>query len=31
VGAQTRILPVARALLPPVVRLLLRWIARVYR
>ena len=31
VGAQTRILPVARALLPPVVRLALRWIARVYR
>ena len=31
VGAQSRILPVARALLPPVVRLALRWIARVYR
>ena len=31
VGAQTRILPVARALLPPVVRMALRWIARVYR
>jgi len=31
VGAQTRILPVARALLPPVVRLALLWIARVYR
>jgi len=31
VGAQTRILPVIRALLPPVVRLALRWIARVYR
>ena len=31
VGAQTRVLPVARALLPPVVRLVLRWIARVYR
>jgi uncharacterized protein len=31
VGAQTRILPVVRALLPPVVRLSLRWIARVYR
>lgn len=31
VGAQTRILPVVRALLPPVVRLALRWIARVYR
>jgi uncharacterized protein len=30
VGAQTRILPVARALLPPVVRIALRWIARVY-
>jgi uncharacterized protein len=30
VGAQTRILPVVRALLPPVVRLALRWIARVY-
>jgi short-subunit dehydrogenase len=30
VGAQTRILPVARALLPPVVRVALRWIARVY-
>jgi short-subunit dehydrogenase len=30
VGAQTRILPVIRALLPPVVRLALRWIARVY-
>jgi uncharacterized protein len=30
VGAQTRILPVARALLPPVVRLALRWIASVY-
>jgi uncharacterized protein len=31
VGAQTRLLPVIRALLPPVVRLALRWIARVYR
>ena len=31
VGAQTRILPVIRALLPPVVRLALQWIARVYR
>jgi short-subunit dehydrogenase len=31
VGAQTRVLPVVRALLPPVVRLALRWIARVYR
>jgi uncharacterized protein len=31
VGAQTRILPVARALLPPVVRMALRWIARVYQ
>jgi uncharacterized protein len=31
VGAQTRMLPVIRALLPPVVRLALRWIARVYR
>ncbi len=31
IGAQTRILPVIRALLPPVVRLALRWIARVYR
>jgi short-subunit dehydrogenase len=30
VGAQTLILPVARALLPPVVRMALRWIARVY-
>jgi uncharacterized protein len=30
VGAQTRILPVARALLPSVVRIALRWIARVY-
>ena len=30
VGAQTRVLPVVRALLPPVVRLALRWIARVY-
>jgi uncharacterized protein len=30
VGAQTRILPVASALLPPVVRIALRWIARVY-
>jgi uncharacterized protein len=30
VGAPTRILPVIRALLPPVVRLALRWIARVY-
>ncbi len=30
VGAQTRILPVVRALAPPVVRLALRWIARVY-
>jgi short-subunit dehydrogenase len=31
VGAQTRLLPVVRALMPPVVRLALRWIARVYR
>ncbi len=31
IGAQTRILPVIRALLPLVVRLALRWIARVYR
>jgi uncharacterized protein len=31
IGAQTRILPVIRALLPPVVRLALQWIARVYR
>jgi uncharacterized protein len=31
VGAQTRVLPIFRALLPPVVRLALRWIARVYR
>jgi short-subunit dehydrogenase len=31
VGAQTRILPVVRALLPPAVRLALRWVARVYR
>ena len=31
VGAQTRVLPIVRALLPPVVRLALRWIARVYR
>ena len=31
IGAQTRILPVIRALLPPVVRLALRWVARVYR
>jgi short-subunit dehydrogenase len=31
VGAQTRILPVIRALLPSVVRLALRWVARVYR
>ncbi|HEX5848156.1 MAG TPA: SDR family oxidoreductase [Rubrobacter sp.] len=31
VGVQTRILPVVRALLPPVVRLALRWIARVYQ
>jgi len=31
VGAQTRILPVIRALLPPVVRIALRWVARVYR
>jgi uncharacterized protein len=30
VGVQTRILPVARALLPPVVRIALRCIARVY-
>jgi short-subunit dehydrogenase len=30
VGAQTRILPVVRALLPPVVHLAQRWIARVY-
>lgn len=31
VGVQTRVLPVVRALLPPVVRLALKWIARVYR
>jgi uncharacterized protein len=31
VGAQTRILPVVRALMPSAVRLALRWIARVYR
>jgi short-subunit dehydrogenase len=31
VGLQTRILPVARALLPPVIRLALRWVARTYR
>lgn len=31
IGAQTRILPVIRALLPPVVRPALRWIARAYR
>ena len=31
VGVQTRILPVLRALFPPVVRLALRWTARVYR
>lgn len=31
VGLQTRILPVLRALLPPVVRQALRWTARVYR
>ena len=31
VGAQTRVLPVVRALLPPVVRLALRLAARVYR
>src|SRR5918995_4435940 len=31
VGAQTRILPVVRALLPPLIRLALRWVARVYR
>ncbi len=31
VGVQTRLLPVVRALLPPLVRLALRWIARVYR
>ena len=31
VGAQTRILPVVRAMMPPLVRLVLRWIARVYR
>jgi short-subunit dehydrogenase len=31
IGAQTRILPVIRALLPSVVRLALRWIAQVYR
>jgi len=31
VGAQTRILPVLRALLPPVIRLALRWVAHVYR
>lgn len=30
IGVQTRILPVVRALLPSVVRLALRWIARVY-
>ena len=31
VGAQTRILPVVRAVLPSVVRLALRWIASLYR
>lgn len=31
IGLQTRILPVVRALLPPVVRLALKWVARVYR
>jgi uncharacterized protein len=31
IGAQTRILPVIRALMPPLVRQALRWIARVYR
>ncbi len=31
VGIQTRVLPLVRALLPPVVRLALKWIARVYR
>jgi short-subunit dehydrogenase len=31
VGSQTRILPLARALLPPLIRLALRWVARVYR
>ncbi len=31
VGVQTRLLPVVRALFPPMVRLALRWIARVYR
>ena len=31
IGVQTLILPTIRALLPPLVRLALRWIARVYR
>jgi short-subunit dehydrogenase len=31
IGIQTRLLPVIRALLPPLVRLTLRWVARVYR
>jgi uncharacterized protein len=31
IGVQTRVLPVIRALLPSVVRLALRWTARVYR
>jgi uncharacterized protein len=31
VGAQTRILPIIRVLLPPVIRMALRWVARVYR
>lgn len=31
VGLQTRLLPVMRVLCPPLVRLALRWIARVYR
>lgn len=31
VGLQTRIMPVVRVLLPPVVRLALRWVARLYR
>ena len=31
IGAQTWILPLIRALMPPLVRQALRWIARVYR
>lgn len=31
VGFQTRVLPVVRGVLPPLVRLALRWAARVYR